>query len=177
MNFDVLGPFEIARYGEEGLITNASRTTLVDTLEGEVSGLSEARGCYVFAVRAGRGYTPCQVGQACKRPIAKEALSAGNRTKFNEVLRALGRGTPILFVIPLLTASGEIRNTAISDGGLDEVDFLERWLIASALAKNPDLIDSPRTRSMRHVRVPGIFNSRTGRPTQASGELRRTLGL
>jgi hypothetical protein len=177
MNFGVLGPFEIVRFGGKNLITKASKAYLENALEEERAGLSEACGCYVFAVKAGRGYTPHYVGQASRQPIAKEALNPTNQGNFNELLGRVGKGTPVLFVIPLLTPGGKFRKRTISDGGLDVVDFLEQWLITIALAKNPDLINSSHTRHMRNVHVPGMLNSNRGEHTLASRKLKRALGL
>ena len=79
MNFDVAGPFKLHRHGLKRLITKQAIKQLKLELEKWERGLSEACGCYVFAIRAGRGYTPYYVGQACKSSILLEAMNASNR--------------------------------------------------------------------------------------------------
>ena len=58
MNFDVMGPFEVKRYGATRIITDEAIKDLEPKLEAQEIGLPDACGCYVFALRAGKGYTP-----------------------------------------------------------------------------------------------------------------------
>jgi hypothetical protein len=78
MKFDVAGPFEIPRFGKKRIITKESLRQLKQLVESHQEGLSDACGCYVFALRAGKGWTPHYVGQACKLPILGEALRASS---------------------------------------------------------------------------------------------------
>jgi hypothetical protein len=95
MHFDVAGPFELTRHGSKKMITDNSVKSLKPELQAWEVGLTEACGCYVFAVRAGKGYSPYYVGQACKRSILMEALNPSNREKYNKVLGDR-KGTPVL---------------------------------------------------------------------------------
>lgn len=173
MRFDVAGPFEISRHGKKRNITKESLSTLQAQLEEWEEGLSEACGCYVFAKRAGGGITPWYVGQACKRSMLKEALNPDNITKYNHVLDD-DKGTPLLFVIPARTPKGKLRKRPEASG-LESITFLERWLIAKAIEKNLDLINSKETKFLRTLHVAGIFNARQGESTAASKELSRAL--
>jgi hypothetical protein len=173
MHFDVAGPFEITRYGTKKNITKQSLTDLKDHFEAWEEGLSSSCGCYVFAKRAGGGIIPWYVGKACCLPMFKEALSAENITKYNTVLD--DKGTPLLFVIPLRTPKGKLRKRPES-GDLPSVSFLERWLIATALDRNPELINNKETKFLRNLHVVGIFNPTQGESTSASQELKKTLG-
>ncbi len=174
MNFDVAGPFEIARHGTKQIITEDSLRHLIEELEDWEEGLSEACGCYVFAVRAGKGYTPYYVGQGCKSSILREALNPSNREKYNKVLGET-KGTPVIFMLPMRTPAGKFRKRKQVDGGLAELDFLERWLIAEAIDKNPDLINNKETWFLRNIHVVGLFNPTKGEATAASRELCKTL--
>lgn len=135
-------------------------------------GLSDACGCYLFALRAGKGFTPYYVGQACKRSIFREALNPANLVKYNTLDSA---GTPVLFLIPMKTPQDKFRKPSQAAGGLAALDFLERWLIAVAMDKNVDLLNNRETKFLRNIHVRGIFNSRKGEWTLASQDLRRTL--
>ena len=172
MHFDVSGPFEIIRHGKKRIITKESLECLGNDMEEWEQGLSESCGCYVFAKRAGGGIIPWYVGQACRLPMCKEALNAENITKYNKVLDE--KGTPLIFVIPARTPNGKLRRRPASKG-LSSITFLERWLIATALEKNPALINTRETMFLRGLHVKGIFNSIQGESTSASQELSRAL--
>ncbi|WP_289022836.1 hypothetical protein [Desulfobacter postgatei] len=168
MNFDVAGPFEIIRYGKKKNITKESLGHLKLEMENWEKGLSDSCGCYIFSKRAGGGITPWYVGQACRLPMFKESLNADNITKYNKVLDE--KGTPLLFVIPARTPSGKFRKRP-SSKGLLSITFLERWLIATALYKNPDLINNKETWFLKNLHVTGVFNATHGESTSASKDL------
>lgn len=172
MRFDVAGPFEIIRHGKKKNITKESLEALRHDMEEWEDGLSESCGCYVFAKRAGGGIIPWYVGQACRLPMFKEALNADNITKYNKVLDE--KGTPLIFVIPARTPTGQLRKRPVSKG-LPSITFLERWLIATALEKNPGLINNRETMFLRALHVTGIFNATQGESTLASQELSKAL--
>jgi len=172
MNFDVAGPFDITRHGKKKNIAKESLADLKEQMEEREVGLSESCGCYVFAKRAGKGIIPWYVGQACRRPILKEALNDSNIIKYNKVLDQ--NGTPLLFVLPARTPQGKLRRRP-EKPELPVLDFLERWLISVAIDRNPDLINSKETRFLRSLHVAGIFNAKQGESTSASKKLSRTL--
>jgi hypothetical protein len=174
MIFDVRGPYELKRIGPKGLVNRDSREALQECVATEDEGLLDACGCYVFSLRAGPGFTPWYVGQSQKRSIIQEAMNSDNLVKYNEVLNGR-KGTPILFLLPLQTPTG--RYAKQPDGSLPAIDFLERWLIAAALEKNPDLINNRETKFLREIHVRGILNASQGEAHSASTALRQTLGL
>ena len=172
MLFDVAGPFKVKRYGKKKLITKQSLTELKQELEEWESGLCDACGCYVFAIRAGKGYTPYYVGQACKRAILDEALNPSNRGKYNEVCSETN-GMPVLFFLPMRTPTRRFRKKG--SGRLPAIDFLERWLIAQAIDKNSRLINNKETRFLRKIHVVGVFNAGQGEATSDSACLHKAL--
>jgi hypothetical protein len=174
MNFGVTGPFELSRHGTKKIITKQSLKELKFELDKQKTGLSDACGCYVFALRAGKGCTPYYVGQACKRAIIDEALNPSNREKYNEVLSD-SKGTPILFILPMRTPTGKLRKKKQASGRIEAVEFLERWLIMKAIEKNPGLINNRETRFIRNIHVVGTLNAKKGEGTSASQLLCKTL--
>src|SRR5712692_3089378 len=64
------------------------------------NGSGNRRGVYVFGIRAAKGWKPLYVGQAKKQTfkarIGQHAQTGGD---FNEMLRAIKKGTPVLFLI------------------------------------------------------------------------------
>jgi len=171
VNFDIAGPFEIKRFGKKKIINKESLTDLCEQLEECEEGLSLAGGCYVFAKRVGKGTLPWYVGQACKAPLAKEALNPDNRGKYNEVIDS--KGTPVLYVIPERTPTGKLRKRRSKPSAT--LDFLEEWLIAAAIERNPNLINTQKTRYLRELHVVGLFNSTKGESTKASQSLAEAL--
>ena len=174
MLFEVAGPFDLTRHGQKNFITDETLKNLKVHLDEWKEGLSEACGCYVFAVRAGKGYTPYYVGQACKSSIAAESLNPSNREKYNKVLSE-SKGTPVLFTLPLRTPTGKLRKKSQVGGGLPALDFLERWLIGHAIEKNIGLINNKQTKFLRQIHVIGFFNAKKGKSTFASQQLSKTL--
>jgi hypothetical protein len=174
MKFDVAGPFDLTRHGSKRLITDQSLKDLKSQIEDFREGLSEAVGCYVFALRAGKGYTPWYVGQACKASILKEAMNSSNREKYNKVASE-NKGTPTIFFIQMQTPGGKLRKRKKADGGLMALDFLERWLISVCITKNPDLVNNKETRFLRGIHVVGILNAKKGEAHAASQRLKKAL--
>lgn len=70
------------------------------------------------------------------------------------------KGTPILFLIPLRTPTGKFRKKMQADGKLEAVEFLERYLITTAIEKNPYIINNKETRFLRQIHVVGVFNAK-----------------
>jgi hypothetical protein len=172
MNFDVFGPFPIPRNKAKTLIDDHRLGELSDEVEKRDSGLSVACGCYVFATHAGKGYRPWYVGQTKKKALLKEAFNASNINKINRVLNDK-TGAPVIFLIPMLKRlGGGFRKP---NDGLVSIDFLENWLIAAALQKNPNLINSQNTKYLKDLHVTGIFNSKPGESTKDSTELKHAI--
>ena len=111
MRFDVAGPFKLTRHGTKKLITEQSLADLKTELESWDPGLSEACGCYVFAIRTPKGYTPYYIGQASKRSIAGEALNPSNGEKYNKACSE-SKGSPIIFLLPKLLLKDGTRKRA-----------------------------------------------------------------
>lgn len=174
MRFDVVGPFDIGRYTKKKIITKDSIAELRTLLEEREPGLSDACGCYVFAKRAGKGCTPYYVGQACRSSILMEAMNPSNREKYNRII-ADEKGSPVLFLLPMRTPTGKFRKRPSGNGGLPSLDFLEKWIIANAIEKNPSLINNKETWFLRNLHVTGIFNAGKGDSTKDSQLLKKTL--
>ena len=102
-------------------------------------------------------------------------MNSSNLGKYNKVLCDKKRVTPILFFLPMRTPGGRFRKKSTANGGLASLKFLERWLIAEAIRKNSELINSKQTHFLRNLHVTGIMNAKLGEATAASQKLRKTL--
>lgn len=178
MNFDVFGPFEIPRIPSLAIIEDrkiAVEKMMKDADDSRL-GLTKAPGCYIFVVRAGKGYTPWYIGKSVSPTgtFIEEALGHDKLTKYN-LLIAKTDGTPMLFLLPAVTDGGKFCKRTAKTGGLQAVDFLEQWLIGQALNKNPDLLNVQYARFLENLHVPGIFNPKPGKQTAAARELVRAI--
>lgn len=173
MDFDVIGPVKLTRHSKNRLITDDSMRDLIDHLETIEPGLASACGCYVFAKQVAKGLTPWYVGQACKTSLAKESMNASNREKYNKVLD--GKGSPVMFFLPLRTPSGRLRKRPKGKTSVPVLDFLEKWLIAAALERNSKLKSNKQTSFLRRIHVAGVLNAKQGGATKDSRALCRAL--
>jgi hypothetical protein len=123
MNFELAGPFKLKCY--RGVVKKKeSREQLLKNLKEWDEDLPSAHGCYVFAIRAGKGWTPYYAGQALRRTIFAEATHVDKLQKYNEVLADYERGTPVLFFLPWVTDGGE-RYRRLTRRSSSTLDFLE----------------------------------------------------
>ena len=174
MDFDVFA-FELEKFTPKNLITPGTLNSLCEEIEEIEPALLNACGCYVFALRASKGYKPWYVGQANKSRLVNESLNPSNRGKYNEVL-AHNFGTPIMFLLPQVTRSGDwFTKPTVTVSGRASINFLEEWLIASALQKNPNLLNEKKTAFLRKLHVTGIFNPKKGESHVYSRALKKAL--
>jgi len=173
MQFDVAGPFKLERFTKAQIFTKDTPKCLKATFEDWDSGLANAYGCYVFALKAGQGWKPWYVGQAFKRVIWKEATNSDNLAKYNKCIGDR-KGTPYLFALPWCTPSGRYSKKSGADSS-PSIDFLEDWLIEQSLMRNDKLINSKRTMLVRKLEVYGLLNAGPGEETKSSRQLKDVL--
>lgn len=174
MLFKVVGPFELKRFRAKKLFTSETRTALKEAIKAADPSLLSAHGCYVVAVKAARGWTPLYAGQACRTTIWSEATNPHNFEKYSDHMGDRDRGRPFLFLLPWITNTYRNRKRPTKDS-MPELDYLEDWLIEKALRRNPDLINSHRTKLVQGLEVLGVLNPRRGEATNSSRELKRVL--
>ncbi len=173
MRFEVYGPFEISR-GENGLVdsTPSAKRKFWTEANAVASGLANARGCYVFAVRAKRGTLPWYVGRT-NRSFSAESLGAHQINHYNQAIAGKIGVAPLLFLIAKQTDNGRFAKAVRKRG--DAIEFLEIFLCGLALQRNRRLRNSKNTAYPRFMSVPGIINSPPGKPTKPARLLRGTF--
>ena len=57
---------------------------------------AEMHGCYIFALRSGKGHTPWYIGKTSKS-LSDEVFTTDKLNKFNKVLFDDKKGTPVMF--------------------------------------------------------------------------------
>lgn len=126
------------------------------------------RGCYVFALRAGRGYTPWYVGKATNS-FLNECFQPHKTGKYNKVLFEAKKGTPVMFFVVLPTKKGPVPKEKIAE--------VEKFLIEQALLKNRDLENIANTRSIPDWGIEGVLKGTKGKPSKSAVKFRRVMGL
>lgn len=176
MIFQPYGPLELSRDCAGLLLLDRDLRTAIWKRADQIDpGLSDACGCYVFAVRTGGGTKPWYVGKAVRQSFKRECLTQDKVTKYNSVLQTLERGTPLLYLYGRVKP-GRTRFSAPSTTEHRDVPYLEKMLIALALGRNKDLVNKRETTLLRNMIVPGLLNSEPGRPASGQGWATAELG-
>lgn len=129
---------------------------------------TEAYGCYVFGIRAGRGYKPVYVGKATEKFLGKEALDTDKIRKINQALLKNRKGTLVVaFVVP------EKKRGAKPTTLIDEIEYV---LIQYAYEKNPQ-IENKYDIFRCGWCIDGVKNHGPGHPSEDSIEFRRLIGI
>lgn len=163
--FEVFGPRTIPTYrGKAGRTITDDDVRLFWRANGDVAGM---RGCYVFAMRSGAATKPAYVGKAT-RGFRREVFQYHKLTRYQQQLADSRLGTPVLFFVALPRRRGAPPTRHIGD--------LERFLIETAAAINPDLLN------VRCVPDPpwaiaGVVRRASGKPSDAARGLRTLLQI
>ena len=135
-----------------------------------VGAMAEKKGVYVFAIRAGRGYTPIYVGKTEARTFAFETFTNTNRAgHYNPALLDYEKGLPVLFLITHPAGKGAVNRRCI--------DQIETFMIDIASIKNAG-VSNVRKRKQHRWRIKGVVRAHRGEGRNYSArELRRAVGL
>jgi hypothetical protein len=125
------------------------------------------KGCYVFAIRAGKGYTPGYVGKATKR-FGKEVFEYHKLTRYQQFLVDYARGTPVLFFLVAEDTRGKTNNSQISK--------IERYLIDLGATANPNLLNQRGTKPPKWG-IQGVIRGGKGKVTSVTKAFRKMLGI
>ncbi|MCP3167349.1 hypothetical protein [Myxococcus qinghaiensis] len=164
--FEVHGPFEVPlEPGKHGKM-------VARDLSGFWTGVGDVRwmrGVYVFAMRAGRGYTPLYVGKAAEQSFEDETFALHKLAHhYGPTLLDYKRGQPVMFFIAHPLSRGAVNKRLI--------DQVETFMIDAASAKNPSL-SNVRKKQVHKWRVCGVVRGRRGEATRSTGALKKAVGL
>jgi hypothetical protein len=123
----------------------------------DVYSLAEEKGCYVFAIRSGRGVTPVYVGKATKS-FKQEIFNATNRNKYHDGFKEFAKGTPLIYFV--------VRPTRRGPTSYKEIEEIENFFIQAGVTKNPKL------QNVRGIQQPswsikGVIRSGAGKRSEA----------
>ena len=144
-------------------------------VEDREEGLSDARGCYVFGIRASGGdrITPWYVGRTNRQTFCHECLNPHQRNHYTYALGRYSKATAFMYLVPQMTNKGGFYHGRSGKS----IGFLERFLIGLGLRANPELCNKGDTRLYREVVMPGFLNSPRGQQGKATQSLLRTFDV
>lgn len=125
--FLIKGPFSVPIH------KSASSKLITEDLTSfwhEASLLKKGIGCYVFAIRAGGGFTPLYIGKTI-RSFERECFTDHKIKHYNYALAEYSKGTPVMFFVEYPRKKGKVNSADIAD--------LENFLIQIGRRINPDL--------------------------------------
>jgi hypothetical protein len=163
--FSVDGPRVVPTYKGKGckMITDDD----VRTFWKKNSDIASSRGCYVFAIQAGRGRTPAYVGKATKT-FKQEVFTHHKLTRYQQVLADYRKGTPVLFFIVAPTKRGKPNHLHVRE--------LENFLIQTGVAANPELMNVVGT-AQSAWGIAGVLRGGKGKRSVAAGYFRSMMKM
>jgi hypothetical protein len=166
--FEPFGPFDMPFDGAH--IDTELAKEFWQSVEDAREGLQDAIGCYIFAIRAGRGTKPWYVGKT-ERSFRQEVLQPGKLLLFSKHLDSHKGGAPVLYLIAKQTSGGRFAK------GSRSVGTLEGMLIGKCLARNHRLLNKKDTNRFLKIEVPGYMNEPRGARSAPAKELAKLLGV
>jgi hypothetical protein len=137
-------------------------------------GLPEALGCYIFGIRVGVSIHPWYVGKTEKKSFKFEVIQPHKLLYYQDALEQQPSGVALLYLLPRLTDGGKFRK--VWRAGSTSVGRLEGMLIATALSRNPKLLNRLSTKHLTQTVVPGYINEPAGPRSPAAESLAALLG-
>jgi hypothetical protein len=133
----------------------------------EAMAVREKQGCYVFALRTGRGYCVWYVGKT-EKSFEDECFAASKLNKYNKVLFDGRKGLPVLFFV---APPGNVRKVPY-----DVCDQVETFLIHAAYEKNPDILNYQKTK-IPDWTIAGVYHPGKGAVPRTAKAFRKMMGL
>jgi hypothetical protein len=165
-SFKVHGWFKIDYEKRKG-----GRTLLFNDFWSEVSpahDLADECGCYVFAIKTGRGLKPIYVGKATKT-FKQETFNPNNKHKYHDGFSEYERGLPVMFFVVHPNQKGQKNKK--------EIGKIEEFLIQTGVAKNPGLQNVRGAQRPKWSIRGAAHSSGKGKCTKAEGAFRRLFDL
>lgn len=133
----------------------------------EAEAIAEKQGCYVFALKAGKGFRPWYVGKATKT-MRQESLHPHKLAHYNEVLFQGMKGTPVLFFVVLGGNKKKVSAVVI--------DEMETFFIQTVLTKHPEIQNVQKT-NLPEWTVKGVIRGGKGQPKVNAVMFSKMMGL
>ena len=172
MKYNTFGPFNVAR-SNSGQI-HSKQKQLWSTANSKKSGVSSAKGLYIFGVKTTRTkrIIPWYVGMTKSQSFEKECFQPHKIIIYRDVMALYKKADPFLFILPRLTPNGRLYKGIFSK----DIEYLEKLLIGYAYASNSSIMNKKNTKFWREITLPGVFNP-PGRPPKSASMLSDCLQL
>ena len=167
-NLSVYGPFKID-YDLNGKVKRIGITHIKQFwLDPKVSHLKNKHGCYVFALRLARGFTPWYVGKT-NNGFAKETFTDHKLKHINRVLFKGAKGRPVLFFVAPAGRKHVVPKNIVNQ--------VEKELIHYAFAKNSKISNKQHTNNLPQWTIQGVIRSNQGKPPKASTNFKTMMNI
>jgi hypothetical protein len=164
-SFRVYGWFKIPYEKRKG-----GRTLIFDNFwanDSPASYLADGRGCYVLAVKTGRGLEPIYVGKATKT-FKQETFNPANKHKYHDGFSEYGKGLPVMFFVVHPDQKGATNRK--------QIEQIEDFRIQTGVAKNPGL-QNVRGAQRPDWSIKGVIRGGKGKRRKAEAAFRRLFDL
>lgn len=162
----VIGPINIECQKKPGSMKNIGEDHVKSFFNKEgFRSISKKQGCYVFALKAGLGFTPWYVGKTAKSMI-KECMVDGKLKYYNNVLFKGIKGNPVMFFI--VGDKNKIPAKVI--------DQVETFLIECARSQNKYLKNKKKG-TPANWNIKGVIRSPQGAPKNEAKAFKKMMGL
>lgn len=166
----VYGPFPIEYDESNGIKRITGKHESRFWKVSAVQPLMKKRGCYVFAVRAAKGFKPWYVGKTnAGKGFKQECFTSHKLNHYNDALFRGGKGRPVLFFV----APPNKKNVVPTA----ELDHMEKELIQYGIRKNPDLCNVQNTKNVPQWTIKGVIRSPRGKPAAAARSFRTMMKM
>lgn len=163
--FTVKGPCKVPIYqGKAGRTITDENT---DKFWKENPDIATQRGCYVFGIRAAKGYRPAYAGKATKN-FKQEVFSHHKLTRYQQYLADVSRGTPVLFFLIAPKKKGAPNSK--------HIEQLEDFLIQAGVAANP-LFLNVRGTKVEEWGITGVLRSGKGKRSVGAREFIKLMKI
>lgn len=164
----VYGPFDVDFEDRPGGKIITSKHGSAFWSMPKVSGLKAKQGCYVFAMRAGKGFKPWYVGKASKG-FAGETFTDHKRNLYQEALSWGHKGTPVLFFVAPPDKKRKVPSNALS--------HMEKELIQFAAKKNPKLCNTHHRNNLPQWTIKGVIRAAPGKPNAREKKFSKMMNI
>lgn len=163
--FDVVGPLRVPFYSGKGGRT--IRDEDIKSFWHVHKNYKSRRGCYVFARRAGKGYTPGYVGKATKS-FGQEVFAHHKLSRYQQFMVDYAKGTPVLFFIIPPKRKGKPNASLMGK--------IEKYLINLGFTANPKLLNQHYA-TVEAWGIRGVVRGGQGKVAKGTVDFRQMMGI
>jgi len=168
LQLEISGPFEVScEKATRGSSRRIEAGNVKEFWETGAGHYSTKQGCYIFALKAGRGYTPWYVGKTKRQSLRDECFGQFQLGKYNKALFN-HRGKPVIFFV----APAGNKNVAPREVVVE----LEHYLIQQGYYENKGILNKANAKEPRWG-IKGVLRSGRGKPDSTAGAFAKMMGI